>query len=56
MTREQMIDMAVRLVACDWVGPHTGDILDHFFDPSAGARFRMEICREFAAIYNKAWA
>lgn len=47
MTREQMIDEAVRRVLRDWVGPHTQDIEDHFFDPSNGKILRAGIRAEF---------
>ena len=50
MTREQMIDKAVRRVLPNWVGPHTQDIEDHFFDPSNGKILRAGIRAEFRRI------
>jgi len=47
VTREQMIDEAVRRVLRDWGGPHTQDIEDHFFDPSNGKILRAGIRAEF---------
>lgn len=47
MTREQMIDQAVRRVARNWVGSHIEDVEDHFFHPSAGAVLRADIRAEF---------
>lgn len=50
MTREQMIDAAVRRVVRVWVGPHVGDIEDWYSDPSAGANLRRDIRAEFSRL------
>lgn len=50
MSREDMIDMAVRRVAIIWVGPHTEDIEEHYFNPSAGGSLRADIRAEFQRI------
>ncbi len=46
--RGAKLDEAVREVMLTWVGPD--DIIDMFYDPSAGPALRSEIRAEFARL------